>query len=53
MQAPDNLGGQAALITGVSSGLGRALALAFARAGADVALLARSEGDLGKVTYQL
>ena len=42
----DGLEGQAALVTGASSGLGRAVAIALARAGADVALIARSEKDL-------
>jgi NAD(P)-dependent dehydrogenase (short-subunit alcohol dehydrogenase family) len=40
------LEGQAALVTGASSGLGRAVAVALAEAGADVALVARSEKDL-------
>jgi 3-oxoacyl-[acyl-carrier protein] reductase len=35
-----------AVVTGTSSGLGRATALALARAGADVALIARSAKDL-------
>ena len=42
----DGLEGQAALVTGASSGLGRAVAIALARAGADVALIARSEKEL-------
>lgn len=45
----ETLEGQVAFVTGASSGLGRAAALAFARAGADIALLARSEGDLQEV----
>ena len=37
-----------ALVTGASSGLGRACALALAEAGAGIALLARSEEDLSE-----
>jgi NAD(P)-dependent dehydrogenase (short-subunit alcohol dehydrogenase family) len=40
------LRGRAALVTGASSGLGRATAIALAEAGADVALLARSAEEL-------
>ena len=40
------LRGRAALVTGASSGLGRATAIALAQAGADVALVARSAEEL-------
>ncbi len=40
------LEGRAALVTGASSGLGRATAITLARAGADVALVARSAEEL-------
>ena len=42
----DALRGRAALVTGASSGLGRATAIALAGAGADVALAARSQEEL-------
>ncbi len=47
------LDGQVVIVTGASSGLGRATAVALARAGADVALLARSEADLRQVCREV
>jgi NAD(P)-dependent dehydrogenase (short-subunit alcohol dehydrogenase family) len=42
-----------AIVTGASRGIGRAIALGFAEAGADVALAARSEGDLETLAKEI
>src|SRR5438105_2268948 len=47
------LSGQAALVTGASSGLGRAAALELAREGAAVALLARDVTSLQQVSSEI
>ena len=45
--------GKVCVVTGASRGLGRAIALAYATAGADVVLAARSRPDLEKVAREV
>jgi short-subunit dehydrogenase len=49
---PDDLRGTRVVITGASSGIGRATALAFLERGADVALAARTEGSLERIAHE-
>jgi NAD(P)-dependent dehydrogenase (short-subunit alcohol dehydrogenase family) len=46
------LAGHLALVTGATSALGRATAIALAQAGANIALLARGEKELGQVAAE-
>ncbi|MBM3723229.1 MAG: SDR family oxidoreductase, partial [Actinobacteria bacterium] len=46
--ALQSMAGQKVLVTGASRGIGRAIAIAMAEAGADVALIARSEAPLNE-----
>lgn len=48
-----SLTGRTALVTGASRGIGRAIALGMAAAGADVALSARDEGQLRELAEQV
>lgn len=47
------LDGKAALVTGAGKGIGRGIALTFAMAGADVALVARTKDDLDAVADEI
>lgn len=48
-----SLEGKVAVVTGASRGIGRAIALGFAEAGADVAVAARSAEDLATVAKEI
>jgi NAD(P)-dependent dehydrogenase (short-subunit alcohol dehydrogenase family) len=53
MTSIDEVAGTAAIVTGATSGLGRAVALRLAAGGANVALLGRSQQDLDDVAEQI
>jgi NAD(P)-dependent dehydrogenase (short-subunit alcohol dehydrogenase family) len=50
---PDSINGKIAIVTGASKGLGRAIAASLVEAGACVALLARSQGELQALAEEL
>ncbi|GIH27075.1 2-deoxy-D-gluconate 3-dehydrogenase [Acrocarpospora phusangensis] len=53
MQQAFDLSGRKAFVTGASRGIGRAIALAYAAAGADVALVSRSADTLAEVAKEV
>ena len=49
----DDLTGKVVLVTGGGRGIGRATALVFAQAGADVIVVARTRGDVNSVAREV
>src|ERR1700720_5047951 len=50
---PFRLDGKIALVTGAGRGIGRAVALAFAAAGAELVLVSRTQGELDEVAAEI
>lgn len=48
-----SLTGRKALVTGAGKGIGRAIAIGFAEAGADIALLARTQSDIDSAAAEI
>jgi NAD(P)-dependent dehydrogenase (short-subunit alcohol dehydrogenase family) len=48
-----SLEGKTALVTGAGRGIGRAIAIGFAEAGADIALVSRTQSDLEEVAEEI
>lgn len=48
-----DLSGQCAVVTGAGRGIGRAIALAYARAGADLAICSRTQSELHSVRAEI
>jgi 3-oxoacyl-[acyl-carrier protein] reductase len=52
-QAKNSLSGQAVVVTGGGRGIGKAIALAYAQAGADICVTARSQDEIDSVAAEI